>query len=102
MGAARFSAVDITFDKAAHSAPIELWRDGGGKAVAQWNSWFDTVMYIRGNAWDTLSSLLAHMLMEQQTNFINDMKLAKRAVSLTIKLLQGKSTLFLCLFNHLP
>ena len=34
MGAARFSAVDITFDKAAHSAPIELWRDGSGKAVA--------------------------------------------------------------------
>ena len=50
-------------------------------------------MYIRGNAWDTLSSLLAHMLMEQQTNFINDMKLAKRAVSLTPEVLKAAMTM---------
>ncbi len=62
-------------------------------AVWQWNSWFDTVMYIRGNTWDTLSSLLAHMLMEQQTNFINDMKLAKRAVSLTPEVLKAAMTM---------
>lgn len=61
-------------------------------AVWQWNSWFDTVMYIRGNQWDTLSSLLAHMLMEQQTNFISDMKLAKRAVSLTPEVLKAAMT----------
>lgn len=62
-------------------------------AVWQWNSWFDTVMYIRGNNLDTLSSLLAHMLMEQQTNFINDMKLAKRAVSLTPEVLKAAMTI---------
>lgn len=62
-------------------------------AVWQWNSWFDTVMYIRGSAWDTLSSLLAHMLMEQQTNFINNMKLAKRAVSLTPEVLKAAMTM---------
>ena len=62
-------------------------------AVWQWNSWFDTVMYIRGNELDTLSSLLAHMLMEQQTNFINDMKLAKRAVSLTPEVLKAAMTI---------
>lgn len=62
-------------------------------AVWQWNSWFDTVMYIRGNEWDTLSSLLAHMLMEQQTNFINDMKMAKRAVSLTPEVLKAAMTI---------
>lgn len=62
-------------------------------AVWQWNSWFDTVMYIRGSEWDTLSSLLAHMLMEQQTNFINDMKMAKRAVSLTPEVLKAAMTI---------
>jgi putative aldouronate transport system permease protein len=61
--------------------------------VWQWNSWFDTVMYIRGNSLDTLSSLLAHMLMEQQSNFINDMKLAKRAVSLTPAVLKAAMTM---------
>lgn len=62
-------------------------------AVWQWNSWFDTVMYIRGNNFSTLSSLLAKMLMEQQSSFIGDMKLAKRAVALTPEVLKAAMTI---------
>ena len=61
-------------------------------AVWQWNSWFDTVMYIRGDEWRTLSSMLAKMLTEQQSNFVGTMKAAQRATSLTPQVLKAAMT----------
>lgn len=61
-------------------------------AVWQWNSWFDTVMYIRGDAWETLSSMLARMLTEQQSNFVGTMRTAKRATGLTPQVLKSAMT----------
>ncbi len=61
-------------------------------AVWQWNSWFDTVMYIRGDEWTTLSSMLAKMLTEQQSNFVGSMRTAKRATALTPQVLKAAMT----------
>lgn len=61
-------------------------------AVWQWNSWFDTVMYIRGDEWNTLSSMLAKMLTEQQSNFVGNMNMTKRAIALTPQVLKAAMT----------
>lgn len=62
-------------------------------AVFQWNSWFDTLMYTRSDSLETLSSLLAQMLMEQQSSYVGSAIVTKRANHLTPEVLRAAMTI---------
>ena len=62
-------------------------------AVFQWNSWFDTIMYTRAARLESLSSLLARMLMEQQSNYVGTAILNKRASFMTPEVLRAAMTI---------
>ncbi len=62
-------------------------------AVFQWNSWFDTIMYTRAENLETLSSLLARMLMEQQSNYVGTLMMNKRASYMTPEVLRAAMTM---------
>lgn len=62
-------------------------------AVFQWNSWFDTMMYTQSESLETMSSLLAQMLMEQQSSYVGTAIVAKRATALTPEVLRAAMTI---------
>ena len=62
-------------------------------AVFQWNSWFDTLIYTQSPALETLSSLLARMLMEQQSSYVGTAIMNKRATALTPEVLRAAMTI---------
>ena len=62
-------------------------------AVFQWNSWFDTMIYTQSKNLETLSSLLAKMLMEQQSSYVGSAIVGKRANHLTPEVLRAAMTM---------
>ncbi len=62
-------------------------------AVWQWNSWFDTMLFTRNPKLETLVSLLARMMIEQQSNQISVAKITKRAKYMTPEVLKAAMTI---------
>jgi len=63
-------------------------------AVFQWNYWLDTILYApRGKNLDTLISLLAKMLTEQQSGLISQAAATRKARFLTPEALRASMTM---------
>ena len=62
-------------------------------AVWHWNTWFDTILLTRKTSLETLMSLLAKMLLEQQSNLISDLRNARRVSYMTPTVLRAAMTI---------
>jgi putative aldouronate transport system permease protein len=62
-------------------------------AVWHWNTWFDTILLTRKTSLETLMSLLAKMLLEQQYNLISDLRAARRVRFMTPTVLRAAMTI---------
>ena len=62
-------------------------------AVWHWNTWFDTILLTRSKDLETLMSLLAKMLLEQQTNLISDLRNQRRVRYMTPTVLRAAMTI---------
>ena len=62
-------------------------------AVWHWNTWFDTILLTRKKELETLMSLLAKMLLEQQSNLISDLRNARRVRYMTPTVLRAAMTI---------
>jgi ABC-type glycerol-3-phosphate transport system permease component len=62
-------------------------------AVWHWNTWFDTILLTRKKELETLMSLLAKMLLEQQTNLISDLRNQRRVRYMTPTVLRAAMTI---------
>jgi putative aldouronate transport system permease protein len=62
-------------------------------AVWHWNTWFDTILLTRKTSLETLMSLLAKMLLEQQSILISVLRAARRVRFMTPTVLRAAMTI---------